>query len=128
MGRFKKRQPGSSGRSKGLGRSIRHEGDDEERRYRSGEPPPAVHLRQLRADEALAKLAGEVAVHRARGTRELLVVHGKGLHSEGGQPIIAPLVRRWIKDHPEDVASWRPAPRDWGGEGALVIVLRKVDS
>ncbi|MBU1073429.1 Smr/MutS family protein, partial [bacterium] len=65
--------------------------------------------------------------HRARGTRELLVVHGKGLRSEGA-PVIAPLVRRWLKDHPEDVAGWRPAPRDWGGEGALVIVLRKAAS
>jgi len=126
MGRFKKRKPGSSGRSRGMGRSIRHESEEAQRGRPSGEPPAAVQLRRLRADAALATLAREVAAHRARGTRELLVVHGKGLGSDGA-PVLAPLVRRWIKDHPEAVASWRPAPRDWGGEGALVIVLRRLE-
>ena len=55
------------------------------------------------------------------------MVHGKGLGSDGA-PVLGDLVRRWLKAHPDEVASWRPAPRDWGGEGALVIVLRKVDS
>ena len=128
MGRFKKRKPGASGRSKGMGRSIRHEGEESQRPGRAGEPPPAVHLRMMRAEAALEKLAREVALNRRRGVRELLIVHGKGMRSEGGQPVIAPLVRRWIKDHPEAVASWRDAPREWGGEGALVIVLRKAES
>ncbi|MBC8424622.1 Smr/MutS family protein [bacterium] len=126
MGRFKKRQPGTSGRSKGMGRSIRHGSEEGEREYRSGEPPPAVQLRRLRGDEALATLAREVVSHRRRGTRELLVVHGKGLGSDGA-PVLGDLVRSWLKQHTDEVASWRPAPRDWGGEGALVIVLRKVE-
>lgn len=124
MGRFKNRRPGKSGRSKGMGRSIRHESDEAQRGHPSGEPPPGVHLRRLRADEALEKLAREVALARARGVRELLVVHGKGHGSDRG-PVLGDLTRRWIRDHPEAVASWRPAPRDWGGEGAVVIVLQK---
>jgi len=124
VGRFKNRRPGKTGRTKGMGRSIRHESDEAQRGYPSGEPPASVHLRRLRADEALALLAREIETHRRKGTRELLIVHGKGMGSEHG-PILGDLTRRWIKQHPEAIASWRPAPRDWGGEGALVVVLQK---
>jgi DNA-nicking Smr family endonuclease len=55
----------------------------------------------------------------------VLVVHGRGLRSQG-EPIIAPLVQVWLRAHPDIVANWQPAPRDWGGEGALVVTLRKV--
>ena len=127
MGRFKSRS-GKGGRpSKGMGRSIRHdavEGPDG-REPRSGPKPPEVHLRQMRAEQALARLASEVERHRRLGTGELLVIHGKGMRSEGGQPVLAPLVRDWIRDHPDLVGSWRAAPPDWGGEGALVIRLTK---
>ncbi len=125
MGRFKNRQPGKTGRTRGMGRSIRHESDEEQRGYPSGDPPPSVHLRRLRADEALAFLANEVEAHRRHGTRELLIVHGKGLNTPDGQPVLGELTRRWIKAHPDEIASWRPAPRDWGGEGAVVVVLQK---
>ena len=124
MGRFKNRRPGKTGRTRGMGRSIRHESDEAQRGYPSGDPPTSVHLRRLRAETALDKLEREVALARARGERELLIVHGKGMGSETG-PVLGDLTRRWIREHPEAVASWRPAPRDWGGEGALVIVLKK---
>lgn len=126
MGRGKSRQPGRSGRLKGMGRSIRREGvPDDERPRRSGEPPPQIHLRRLTAEEALAKLEQRLALHRRRGERRVLVVHGRGLRSAGA-PVIAPLVREWLRDHPELVAAWEPAPPDWGGEGALVVTLTRI--
>ncbi len=127
MGRRKARRGSDKGPTGGKQRSIRfdaHE-DEGERTYKSGPPPAAVHLRQMRSGEALAKLEMMVDLHRRRGDRELLVVHGKGMRSEGGVPVIAPLVLDWLKDNPERVASWRRAPNDWGGEGALVVVLRR---
>jgi len=128
MGKHKSRQPGSSGRTKGTGRSIRHEAyEAEDRPQPSGEPPPAIHLRQLRAAQAIEKLEMQLFLLQRRGAREVLVVHGKGLRSQG-EPVIAPLVQDWLRAHPDIVASWRPAPRDWGGEGALVVALRKVAS
>ena len=125
MGRFKNRQPGKTGRTKGIGRTIRHgEHETEATGPRSGTPPPAIHLRQLRAEEALAKLEMMVDLHRRRGEREILVVHGRGLRSAGGIQVIAPLVKEWLQAHPDLVAAVRPAPNDWGGEGALVVTLR----
>ncbi len=127
MGRFKNRRPGRTGRVRGLRRSIRRDAVEETapRPPRSGEPPPRIDLHRRRADEALQYLAMMLEMHRRRGTREVLVVHGRGLHSSGGAPVLGPLVRRWLGEHPELAASHRPAPRDWGGEGAVVVVLRR---
>ena len=129
MGRYKSRH-GTGGRpARGMGRSIRRDAvEGGERTPRSGPPPEAIHLRQMRADAAMEKLRTMVELHRRRGTLELLVVHGKGLHSEGGRPVIGPLVREWCERHQEIVETWREAPRDWGGEGAIVIRLRKAQA
>jgi DNA-nicking Smr family endonuclease len=126
VGRFKSRK-GPDGRpAKGMRRSIRMDAfGEEERPHPSGEPPESIHLRQMRADAALAKLEMMVDLHRRRGTDELLVVHGKGLRSQGGQPVIGPLVLRWCEENHQRILSWREAPRDWGGQGAIVIRLRK---
>lgn len=123
MGRFKNR---SGGRAKGLRRTIRH-GDHEEQQDqtpRSGPKPDEVHLRRMRADAAMDKLAMEVERHRHAGTKELLIVHGKGMNSAGGMAVIPGLVMDWIRDNPDKIASWRPAPVDWGGEGAVVVNLK----
>lgn len=90
----------------------------------SGTPPPTINLRHLRAEEALAVFEAAVARHAARGTRELLVVHGRGHGSPGGRPVIGPMIRKWCEGHPGAVTGWREAPRDWGGAGASVVGLR----
>ncbi len=113
---------------RGLRRSIRldarEEDGDAPRRARAGDAPPAIQLRRLQAEAALARLELMLRAYRQKGQREVLVVHGRGLNSPGGRPVIAPLVRRWCADHPAVVESAREAPPEWGGEGALVVVLR----
>ncbi len=108
-------------------RTIRRDADREPKTGtpRSGPLPPQIDLHRRRADEALAYLEMMLQVHRRRGDREVLVVHGRGLHSETGRSVLGPLVRQWLVDHPGLVATHRPAPRDWGGEGAVVVVLRR---
>ncbi len=133
MGRGKKRQPGrgQSGQAgqprRGLRRSIRYEAyeedPDERRDERDQTAPPSVHLRLLKAEEALARLDFQLQAFRAKDTREVLVVHGKGSNSPGGVSVLAPLVRQWCDDHPGLVLSWREAPRAWGGTGAIVVTL-----
>ena len=129
MGRYKSRH-GTGGRpARGMGRSIRRDAvEGGERTPRSGPPPEAIHLRQMRADAAMEKLRTMVELHRRRGTLELLVVHGKGLHSEGGRPVIAPLVRDWLKAHPETAAGWRPAHRERTVSAALRIFAQFAQS
>ena len=127
MGRFKSRK-GNDGRpAKGMQRTIRQDAwsDGEERPGVDEARPTEIHLRQMRADEAMARLEMMIDQHRRKGEAEVLVVHGKGLRSEGGQPVLAPLVRKWLQDNPDRVASWEEAPRHWGGEGALLVRLRR---
>ena len=112
---------------KKMRRSIRHDAwseDDPNAQRPSGTMPPTINLRHMRAEEAEAVFEASVARHRTRGTRELLIVHGRGLGSPGGKSVIGPLVRNWCDRHTEMVSSWREAPRDWGGAGAIVIRLR----
>ena len=94
-------------------------------RQRAADAPPAIQLRRLPAESAIEKLEIQLAVHRDKGMLTVLVVHGRGKNSPGGQPVIAPLVREWLDKHPAVVASWREAPREWGGEGAVVVELRR---
>lgn len=129
MGRFKSRNNGKDGRpAKGLRRTIRQDAwsDDEPRDDPAeAEPrPPEILLRQMKAVEAIAFLEMMIDRHRRQGEPRVLVVHGKGLRSEGGAPVIAPLVRAWLQDNPDRVAAWEAAPRRWGGEGALLVTLR----
>ncbi len=108
-------------------RSIRFDAWDDDvpgARRPSGPLPPTVNLRHMRAEEALAVLEAAVARHRARGTSELLIVHGRGRGSPGGKPVIGPMVLSWCAEHPAQVADVREAPRDWGGAGASVLRLR----
>jgi DNA-nicking Smr family endonuclease len=113
---------------RGKRRSIRFDAHEDDpatsRRSRAPEAPPAIHLRRLPAEEALDRLDSLVPSYLRAGRHELLVVHGRGHHSPGGQSVLGPLVREWCENHPDLVASWRPAPAAWGGEGAIVIVLR----
>jgi DNA-nicking Smr family endonuclease len=93
-------------------------------RVRAADAPPAIQLRRLPVEMALERLALWLVVHRDRGSLRVLVVHGRGRNSPGGQPVLAPLVRQWLDDHPTLVAGWREAPPSWGGEGAVVVELR----
>jgi DNA-nicking Smr family endonuclease len=118
---------------RGLRRTIRHASASEEagaagRRRRRGDPGPppeqALHLRRLGAADALNRLEQRIRTLAQEGCRQLLVVHGRGHGSVGGQPILGPLVRRWCDEHPALVSCWSQAPPAWGGEGAIVVNLR----
>ena len=85
--------------------------------------PPSIHLRKLTVDEALMRLETQLRAFAGQGTREVLVIHGKGQGSVGGISVLGPEVRRWCDQHPALVSSWREAPPRWGGSGAIVVVF-----
>jgi DNA-nicking Smr family endonuclease len=133
MGRKKgNRRSGPDGSPRrGKRRSIRYDAaeewpeDREDERKRDA--PPEIHLRKLPLAEALDRLRSQVAAFAKQGRREVLVVHGKGLNSPGGAPVVGPEVRAWCEASPL-VASWKEAPARWGGAGAIVVVLRQKGS
>lgn len=53
------------------------------------------------------------------------VVCGRGVHSDGGKPVLKPLVQRWLReDLREYVAEVAEAPAGMGGGGTLIVRVR----
>ncbi|MDR2164430.1 MAG: Smr/MutS family protein [Zoogloeaceae bacterium] len=71
------------------------------------------------AREALSHF---LAVALLRGNRCVRIIHGKGLSSPGGQPVLKILTRQWLAHRAEVLAFCQAKPRD-GGEGALLALL-----
>ena len=53
----------------------------------------------------------------------MVIVTGKGLHSPTG-PVLRQAIEQLLPDLPHLVLEWGPAPRQYGGTGALVVFPR----
>lgn len=58
-----------------------------------------------------------------REFRCVLVIHGKGMNSPGGEAILRKLSRHWLTQHP-DVLGYCEAPPKEGGSGAVLVLLK----
>lgn len=75
------------------------------------------------ADEARTELVE--FIHRARnqGERCVRIIHGKGLRSQSGEPVLKQKVRHWLTQKDEILAFVEAAPAG-GGAGAVVALLK----
>lgn len=64
------------------------------------------------------------AIYRGLGT--VLVITGKGLHSDEG-PVLRLAMEKILESQSELVVEWGTAPRRHGGNGALVVFLRQME-
>ena len=84
-----------------------------------------LDLHGLTRDEAIESLEAFIASAVRRQQKAVLVITGQGLNSPGG-PVLHGAVSAWLREHGRDlVAEFAPAPRDMGGDGALVVFLKK---
>lgn len=97
------------------------------KQLRAESPAARVDLHGMTADaadEAVVKFIRSAAQQRHRA---VLVIHGKGLHSEGGQSILAERATNTLLRG--RAASWvlaaETAPESRGGLGALLVLLTK---
>ncbi|MEO8486997.1 MAG: Smr/MutS family protein [Betaproteobacteria bacterium] len=74
----------------------------------------------IQAHDALADFLDAA---RNAGVRCVRVIHGKGLTSPGGEPVLKGKVRRWLMRW-DDVLAYCEAPRHAGGGGAVIVLLR----
>jgi len=67
----------------------------------------------------------QVFLHEAaqRDLRCVLVIHGKGMNSRGGEAVLRRLTRHWLTQRPE-VLAWCDAPPRDGGSGAALVLLK----
>jgi DNA-nicking Smr family endonuclease len=79
-------------------------------------------------EAALAMLERFVQEARAAGRRRVLVIHGRGAHSDAGGSVLKPLVWRWLRaSHlaASAVLAFTSAGPAQGGDGVTVLLLRK---
>ncbi|WP_435628486.1 Smr/MutS family protein [Candidatus Ferrigenium straubiae] len=60
-----------------------------------------------------------------RGLRCVLVIHGKGMNSPGGEAVLRRLARHWLVQRPDVLAFCDAAP-GYGGSGAALVLLKVV--
>ncbi len=55
--------------------------------------------------------------------RCVLVIHGKGMNSMGGEAVLRMLTRNWLTQHPQVLAFCTASPGE-GGSGAVLVLLK----
>jgi DNA-nicking Smr family endonuclease len=99
------------------------------RRLRKGEFAVQGHvdLHGLTRAEARAEVERFLRAARSAGKRCVLVVHGRGLHSDDQVPVLKEALKTWLAQgrfarHVLAFASARPSD---GGTGAVYVLLRR---
>jgi DNA-nicking Smr family endonuclease len=83
-----------------------------------------LDLHGLSEDEALDALGSFVKGAYRREQKAVLVITGRGNHSPA-EPVLKGAVDKWLRANGKEmVVEFLAAPREMGGDGALVIFLR----
>jgi DNA-nicking Smr family endonuclease len=92
-------------------------------RRRNGPIQDRLDLHGLYGDAARKLL--QIFLYEAvqRELRCVLVIHGKGKNSRGGEAILRKLSRYWLTQHPS-VLGYCDAPPKEGGNGAVLVLLK----
>ncbi len=86
-----------------------------------------LDLHGLVASEARRHLTRELASAQAASIRCVLVIHGRGLHSDGGA-VLRDGVVSWLTSEPlaSRVMAFASARPEHGGAGASYVLLRRI--
>jgi len=87
-------------------------------------PEARLDLHGLHQDEAQQSLDRFITDCKARGLRKVLIIHGKGIHTSGSDPVLGELVRRFIEHDKRCGASGHPKTKAEGSSGATWILLK----
>ncbi len=86
-------------------------------------PQDTIDLHGLTQEEARKALDAFVANARRRGLQKILIIHGKGLHSEDSEGVLGSVVRKFIESDARLGASGK-ADKCHGGSGATWVAVR----
>lgn len=87
-------------------------------------PEAYLDLHGLHQDEARLQLDAFIGNCKNRGLRKVMIIHGKGIHTHGTDPVLGELVRRFIEIDPRCGTSGHPKNKAEGGSGATWIILK----
>lgn len=89
-------------------------------------PQAKLDLHGCVRSEVVPKVGAFLKNGSALGFETLLIVTGRGLHSEGGEPVLRNETERYLSVNPHGlIAEWGRATKEFGGEGALFVFLKK---
>lgn len=86
-------------------------------------PEATIDLHQLTREEAWDKLKIFVDSCYIRKLKKILIIHGKGNHSHGTDPVLGQLVRLFIEQDKRLGTSGHP-DRNHGGSGATWVIIK----
>jgi DNA-nicking Smr family endonuclease len=86
-----------------------------------------LDLHGLTRDAARGAVERFLRESRLGGKRCVVVVHGRGLHSEDQLPVLKEALRDWLASHRfgRQVLAFCSAQPGDGGAGALYVLLRR---
>ena len=95
------------------------------RKLRRGEWPVRDSLDLHGSNSDAARKLLQEFLHDAtqRGMRCVLVIHGKGMNSRGGEGVLRKLTRHWLTQLPQ-VLGYCDAVPNQGGSGAVLVLLK----
>ena len=93
------------------------------KQFKRMEPQDTLDLHGWSGSEALKELDLFLKKSKRRGLKKVLIVHGKGIHSPGGESVLRPLVKDYLEKS-SLVRAFGRASGQSGGSGATWIVLR----
>ena len=83
-----------------------------------------LDLHGVAGAEAGSRVARFIENSRHARFRCVAIIHGKGLNSTGGVPVLRHRVREELRRSPA-VLAYAPAPTAHGGDGAVYVLLRR---
>ena len=96
----------------------------ESREYlRTMRPEARIDLHGLTRDEAWARLNSFVDDCFRRNLKKILIIHGKGNHSHGSDPVLGPMVKTFIEQNKHLGSSGHP-DHTMGGSGATWVIIK----
>lgn len=94
-------------------------------RFKKGKPCSKLDLHGKTALEATRLIDSFIKRSYEKRLPMVLVVVGKGIHSEDGTPVIKDLVVGWLRSKGSVyISKFKEAPIKLGGSGALLIELK----
>ena len=89
-------------------------------------PDASLDLHGCQRTEVEEKLRYFLQNAQHQDWQTLLVITGKGLHSDAGKPILRDATEQFLSGEGRTiVAEWGRATKQYGGDGALIVFLRK---
>ncbi|MCR4734426.1 MAG: Smr/MutS family protein [Treponema sp.] len=88
------------------------------------QPEARLDLHGLHQDEAEERLKSFISECKRRGLKKVIIIHGKGNHTKGTDPVLGKLVRSFIEHDSRCGMSGHPKTKYDGGSGATWVILK----